>query len=184
MNVCCFLYTPAMVPSPSQECSPCRRVNYSSPGNSESLLHLPRAALLKVNYHVWDFVPMWKWGEKFSDLRGDGVTKRTGFEGTLKILGSPYPGRDKIFTFILWLTHNLHVPLPTWKRRKITQNRLSILGEVSEKTGSQTRSPWLHSTCLLYLSTLLLPHRRAHAPRDGEGPAGSRLTTEQRPLGS
>lgn len=155
MNVCCCLYTPAMVPSPPQECSLCRRVlNYSSPGNSDSLLHLPHTALLEVNYHVWDFVPVWKWGEKFTDLRGYGVTKRTGLEGTLKIFESPYPGRDKIFIFILWLTHNLHVPLPTWKRRKITQNRLSILCEVSEKTGSQTRSPWLYGTCLLYLSTL------------------------------
>lgn len=183
MNVCCFLYTPAMVPSPSQECSPCRRVNYSTPGNSDSLLHPPHAVPLKVNYHVWDFVPVWKWGEKFSDLRGYGMTKRTGLKGTLKIPGSPHPERDKIFIFILWLTHNLHGPLPTWKRRKITQNRFSILCEVSEKIGPQTRSPWLHSTCLLYLNTLLLPHRRAHAPRDREGPAGSRWTTEQRPPG-
>lgn len=144
----------------------------------------PHAVPLKVNYHVWDFVPVWKWGEKFSDLRGYGMTKRTGLKGTLKILGSPHPGRDKIFIFILWLTHNLHGPLPTWKRRKITQNRFSILCEVSEKIGPQTRSPWPHSTCLLYLSTLLLPHRRAHAPRDREGPAGSRWTTEQRPRGS
>lgn len=89
-----------MVPSPSRECSACRRLKYSSSlGNSDSLLHLPKAAMLKVNYHVWDFVPVWKWGEKFSDLGGYGVTKKAGPEGILKVpsIGIPLCRKEQDF---------------------------------------------------------------------------------------
>lgn len=90
-------------------------------------------------------------------------------------LESPYPGWDKISTFIL--THNLHVHYLT--EGESPRSRLGIFCEVTGKTESQIRALWLHSTCILHLSTILLLHRKEKELRNGEEFAGGKLTTEQ-----